>query len=80
VFRRLYWFCIGIGVGLGTSFWLTRFVKQTAARYTPERVSAELTGAIKGIGTDLRQAVAEGRSAMQEREVALRADIERTHT
>jgi hypothetical protein len=77
VFRRLFWLIIGMGFGFGTSFWVMRFVKETAARYSPERVSADLAGAIKGFGTDLRLAVADGREAMREREAELRADIER---
>ncbi len=77
MFRRLFWLIIGMGFGFGTSFWVMRFVKETAARYSPERVSADLAGAIKGFGTDLRLAVADGREAMREREAELRADIER---
>ena len=64
---------MGAGFGFGMSFWLTRFVKETAARYAPERVSADLAGAIRGLGTDLRAAVADGREAMREREAELRA-------
>jgi hypothetical protein len=75
MFRRLFWLMMGAGFGFGMSFWVTRFVKETAARYAPERVSADLTGAIKGLGTDLRAAVAEGRAAMHEREVELRAEV-----
>ena len=55
-----------------------RFVKETAARYSPERVSADLAGAIKGLGTDLRLAVADGREAMREREAELRAEVGRS--
>ena len=75
--RRLLWLLIGAGFGFGASFWLMRFVRETAARYTPERVSADLADAIKGLGTDLRAAVAEGREAMREREAELRLDVER---
>ena len=78
MFRRLFWLMLGMGFGFGTSFWVMRFVKETAARYSPERVSADLTGAIKGLGTDLRLAVADGRAAMHEREAQLRADVERS--
>ena len=77
MFRRLFWLLVGAGFGFGVSFWLMRFVRETAARYTPERVSADLAGAIKGLGTDLRAAVADGREAMREREAELRLDIER---
>jgi len=77
VFKRLFWLVVGAGFGFGVSFWLMRFVRETAARYSPERVSSDLTGALKNLGTDLREAVAEGRAAMREREVDLRTEIER---
>jgi len=76
VFRRLFWLVIGAGFGFGVSFWLMRFVRETAARYTPERVSADLADALKGLGSDLRAAVAEGREAMREREAELRSNVE----
>ena len=78
MFRRLFWLCIGAGFGFGVSFWLMRWVRETAARYAPDRVSAELTSAVRGIGEDVRAAVAEGREAMREREQDLRAAIGRT--
>lgn len=75
MFRRLFWLVIGAGFGFGMSFWIMRFVRETAARYTPERVSADLAGAIKSLGGDLRAAVAEGREAMREREAELRSEV-----
>jgi hypothetical protein len=78
MFKRLFWLVVGAGFGFGVSFWLMRFVRDTAARYTPERVSADLSGALRQFGGDLRAAVAEGREAMHEREAAIRADLERT--
>lgn len=77
MFKRLFWLLAGAGFGFGVSFWLTRFVKETVGRYSPERVSADLAGAIRDFGRDLREAVAEGRDAMRERESELRAEIER---
>ncbi len=76
--RRLFWLFLGVGFGLGGSFWLRRFVKETAARYRPERVSADLAGAIKGFGDDVRLAVADGRAAMHAREAELRAELDRS--
>jgi hypothetical protein len=75
MFRRLFWLVIGVGFGFGLSFWLMRFVKTTAARYAPERVSENLAGAVRGLGQDIRAAVADGRAAMQEYEAELRADL-----
>jgi hypothetical protein len=76
MFKRLFWLLVGISFGLGTSFWVMRFVRRTAARFTPESVSADMADAIKSLGADLRLAVADGRAAMQEREAELRADLE----
>jgi hypothetical protein len=75
VFRRAFWLVMGAGFGFGASFWLTRWVREQAARYAPERVSAELGGAIKGFGSDLKAAVAEGREGMRERESELRGQL-----
>ena len=76
--RRLFWLVVGMGFGFGASFWLMRFVKETVARYSPERVSADLADAVRGLGVDVRSAIAEGREAMREREAELRADVTRT--
>ncbi len=75
MFRRLFWLIMGAGFGFGVSFWLMRFVRETASRYTPERVSSDLADAMRGLGSDLRAAVGEGREAMREREVELRAEV-----
>ena len=75
--RRLFWLLIGMAVGVGASFWVMRFIRETAARYSPERVSADLADAVKGFGADLKAAVAEGREAMREREAELRAELDR---
>jgi hypothetical protein len=75
VFRRLFWLLVGAGFGFGVSFWLMRFVRSTVERYSPEKVSADLAGALRDLGSDLRAAVAEGREAMREREAELRAQL-----
>jgi hypothetical protein len=75
VFKRLLWLIIGAGFGFGVSFWVTRFIRETVQRYTPERVSADLADALRGLGADLRAAVAEGREAMREREAEIREEL-----
>jgi hypothetical protein len=75
VFRRLFWLVVGAGFGFGVSFWLMRAVRERVARYSPDRVSSELAGAVRNFGHELRAAVAEGRAAMREREAELRADL-----
>ena len=76
MFKRLFWLVVGAGFGFGVSFWVTRFVKQTIERYSPERVSDDLSSAFRAFGHDLRAAAAEGRLAMREREEELRAAVE----
>lgn len=76
MFRRLFWLLVGAGFGFGVSFWLMRFVRETVTRYSPERVSNDLAGALKSLGGDLRAAVAEGREAMREAEADLRHRLE----
>ena len=72
MFKRLFWLIVGAGFGFGMSFWLMRFVRQTMERYSPERVSSDLSGALRQFGADLRDAVAEGREGMREAEEQLR--------
>lgn len=79
MFRRLFWLVIGAGFGFGVAFWLMRFVRSTVERWSPERVSSDVAGAIRTFGADLREAVAEGRDAMREREAELRAELRERH-
>ncbi|MEY2465338.1 MAG: hypothetical protein QOH64_3476 [Acidimicrobiaceae bacterium] len=78
MFRRLFWLVVGAGFGFGVSFWLMRFVRETVQRYSPEQMSADLGGALRNLGTDLRAAVADGREAMRERETEIRSELERS--
>jgi hypothetical protein len=73
MFRRLFWLMVGAGFGFGLSFWVMRAARGAVDRYRPERVSAEITGAARSLGSDLRAAAAEGRTAMREREAELRS-------
>ncbi|MBW3669684.1 MAG: hypothetical protein KY443_10795 [Actinobacteria bacterium] len=76
MFKRLFWLVVGAGFGFGVSFWLMRFARETMTRYSPERVSADLGGALKRFGEDLRAAATEAREGMREAEAELRAKVE----
>jgi hypothetical protein len=76
VFRRLFWLVMGAAFGFGLSFWLTRFLRETVERYSPERVSGNVAGALKAYGADVRAAANEGRMAMRETEEQLRAEAD----
>ena len=75
MFKRLFWLMIGAGFGFGVSFWLMRFVRETAKKYTPERVSNDVAGSLKRLRAEVGEAMAEGRTAMREREAELREEL-----
>jgi hypothetical protein len=77
VFKRLRWMLVGAGFGVGTSFWVMRTVRAKIQRFTPERISSDMTDAVRSFGADVRAAAAEGRDAMREREAELRAELDR---
>jgi hypothetical protein len=79
VFRRLFWLVVGAGFGFGVSFWMTRWMRETVARYMPERVSSDVNAALRKLGKDLQRAIDEGRAAMREREAELRARLDDRH-
>jgi hypothetical protein len=66
VFKRLFWLVTGVGFGFGSSFWVMRALRRTIDRYRPTAVVSRIEG-------DVRAAVAEGRTAMKEREAELRS-------
>ena len=79
MFKRLFWLAMGAGLGFGTSFWIMRMVRETVERYSPHRISSDLGQAARGVGFDVREAVAEGRQAMHRHEAELRAQVTTRH-
>lgn len=70
--KRLFWMVVGYGAGVGTSVYAARKVRAAARRYTPEGLVDRVGGTVGGTVRDVRAAVAEGRTAMREREAELR--------
>ena len=58
------------------AYWLQKALRQTAQRYSPERVGGDLADSARRIGADVRKAIDEGREAMRKREAELRAELE----
>jgi hypothetical protein len=76
VFKRLFWLGIGASLGFGTSWWVTRQVKQKIEQLTPTRLSQSLADKARSVGGDVRAAVADGRQAMREQEGVLRSHFD----
>lgn len=69
MFKRLLWLVMGAAFGFGVSFWLMRFVRETMARYSPERVSTDVVGTLQELGKEFL-------AGMREAEADLRSRIE----
>ena len=65
MFKRVVWFVVGAVAGAGGSAWAQRKIKAQVERVQPARL-------VGSAGDALRAAVADGRSAMREREFDLR--------
>ena len=68
MFKRLFWLMVGAGFGFGMSLWVSRLMKSAAERYSPVRASRDLGTSLRRVGTDIRDAVVEGRDVMRDRE------------
>ena len=75
VVRRLVWFTSGATAGFGGAVWVRRRIRRTVRRYAPEQRRADTAASVRRLGSGVRAAVAEGRSAMREREAELRAEL-----
>jgi hypothetical protein len=76
VFKRTIWFSTGAVVGLGSSVWVQRRVRQAAQRYLPDRLSRDAADSVRRLGRDVVAAAIEGRTAMREREAELNAGVQ----
>ncbi len=73
--RRFVWFTTGATAGFGGAMWVRRRVLRAAHRYAPEQLQAGVTTSVRRVGTSVRNAVAEGRDAMRDREAELRSEL-----
>ena len=77
MFKRLFWFGVGTLFGFAGSFWVTRMIRRTVERFAPQRVSSDVSQAVRSFGQEVRSAVVDGRVAMREREATLRSELDR---
>ncbi len=73
--RRMLWFTTGATAGFGGAMWIRRRVLRTVERYTPAHVQDEVTTSVRRPGSDVREALSEGRRGMAEREAELRSEL-----
>lgn len=76
MFKRLFWLSVGASLGFGTSWWITRTVKQKIERYAPARLTEGVANTAHSLTGGVKAALAEGRAAMRDREAELRAEFD----
>jgi hypothetical protein len=76
MFKRTFWFSSGVVVGAGSTVWATIRLRQAAAQVTPGGLADQALTRARRAGTDVREAVAEGRLTMRETEALLRRELE----
>jgi hypothetical protein len=76
MFKRVIWMGTGMAVGAGGAFWAKRKAEATIERYLPEQVAERAATSARDLGRTVRDAATEGREAMRQRELELRAAVE----
>ena len=72
MFRRARWIGAGAAVGAGAVLWAQRKVRDVADRYGPVGRAGDAVDRAISFPGDIRDAFAEGREAMRQREAELR--------
>lgn len=73
--RRLFWTTLGIGLGAVVGITAVRWAGRTKQRLSPPNLAREASSAGSAFAERFRDAVEEGRIAMEEREAELRAEL-----
>jgi aspartate/methionine/tyrosine aminotransferase len=72
MFKRARWMVTGYAAGIGTSVYAAYKARQFTRRYTPPELAQRTADRATRGAERVRDALAEGRAAMQEREAELR--------
>lgn len=79
--KRIFWFAAGVASGFGGAVYAYARVREVRGRFAADRladtVSDALVGTARSVRATVRDAVAEGRGAMEEAETTIRANVER---
>jgi hypothetical protein len=66
VFKRTRWLGTGLALGVGGSIWAQRKAKEVAARYSPSGVAGVAADVARGLPSEVKAALEEGRQAMRQ--------------
>lgn len=73
--RRALWFGVGAATGCVAAVWGLSSARRASARLSPDRVPEGVADALRGMGRDVRDALSEGREAMELRQRELADEV-----
>jgi len=73
--RRTFWVALGLGAGATGAVVASRWAKRQARKVAPTTIVREAKGGLLDLGKLVSESIAEGRQAMAERELELRAEL-----
>jgi hypothetical protein len=73
--RRLFWLALGLGAGAASAILASRFVRKQTAKVAPANLAREARGGMMDLAKLVSDSLAEGRSAMQQKEDELRSEL-----
>ena len=71
--RRAFWVALGLGAGAVGAIIGSRFLKRQAQKVAPANLAREARGGMMDLAKLVSESLAEGRTAMREKEEELRA-------
>ena len=74
--RRLFWVALGLGAGAASAIIASRFVRRQTAKVAPATIAREARGSVMDLARLVSESINEGKVAMQQRELELRAELE----
>lgn len=76
MFKRLFWFAVGIGFGVGLAALVMRRVERLVQRSTPPELAHRAGSSLTALVSDIRDALREGSEAMRVREAEIWSEVE----
>ena len=73
--RRSFWVALGLGAGATGAVVASRWAKRQARKVAPTTIAREAKGGLLDLGKLVSESIAEGRQAMADRELELRAEV-----
>ena len=73
--RRLFWVALGLGAGAASAILATRFVRKQTAKVAPANLAREARGSMIDLAKLVSDSLAEGKTAMHQKEDELRSGL-----